>query len=634
MDMHEKKVELFKKYCNQLATTYGAVDSSHISDRQWKNATNKFAHGAKRDAVIGLFDATIASSGKSGYLFTDTKVYYLDMLEKPKKLWYDEIKRVDVINNSKSKDCERTLRFIMKDGSSVEWTSKFLKKTSLCAFFRELLALEISPAQKAVITDGSDKQMPSVVAAGLGAGSYGTVNKLYDEEKFHARQGHGFAAERANHLYDKMTRHKAKILGDDNAKNGADRIVDGVYIQSKYCATGTRCVNECFEENGKGLFRYMLDGKPMQIEVPSDSKIYDDAVRTMEDKIKNGQVPGVTDPKEAKEIVRKGHFTYTQAKNIAKAGTVESLTYDAVSGAVIATSAFGVTAAITFASALWNGEDFDVSLKRATWSGLKVGGTAFITSLLSSQFLKAGLNHALVNSSEAVVRLMGPKASAVLINAFRTASKPIYGAAAMKSAAKLLRGNVVTAGVSVAVLSTVDIANIFRRRISGKQLFKNLANTTGTVAGGTLGWMAGAAAGSAIAPGAGTIIGGLLGSLGLGGVAGKATNAATGIFMEDDADEMVRILQTVFETVANEYLLSQSEAEKCVDRLGERLNGRILKDMYASKNRNAFARDLIIPIVEACVASRDFIAMPSDDEMLNSLRELLEDIADGEVAMA
>lgn len=34
------------------------------------------------------------------------------------------------------------------------------------------------------------------------------------------------------------------------------------------------------------------------------------------------------------------------------------------------------------------------------------------------------------------------------------------------------------------VLSSVDVVNIFRGRISGKQLFKNIAGTTATVAGG------------------------------------------------------------------------------------------------------------------------------------------------------
>ena len=86
----------------------------------------------------------------------------------------------------------------------------------------------------------------SAVAGGSAMGTFGTVNKLFEEEKFHARQGHGFAAERANNLYDKITRHDAKILGDNNALNGADRIVDGMEIQSKYCKTGSRCINECF----------------------------------------------------------------------------------------------------------------------------------------------------------------------------------------------------------------------------------------------------------------------------------------------------------------------------------------------------------------------------------------------------
>ena len=126
----------------------------------------------------------------------------------------------------------------------------------------------------------------------------------------------------------------------------------------------------------------MTDGKPMKIEVPSDK--YDEAVRAMEEKIKNGQVKVVSEPNEAKNIVKKGHFTYAQAKNIAKAGTVESLTYDAVNGTIIASSAFGVTAMITFATSMWNGEDFEDAIKIATYSGLKVGGTAFITSILAA----------------------------------------------------------------------------------------------------------------------------------------------------------------------------------------------------------------------------------------------------------
>lgn len=634
MNIHEKKVALFNEYCFQLLDLPGGgTRADNLTSRQWNNAKKMFASNAEQETVIGFLDTTVTNSGKTGYLFTDEKVYYLESFEKPKKLWYDEIKSVTVTDVRKKKDSSRTLLIELKDGTHITWTSTFLNKTPLCVFFQKLIELESLPQGGTASLHYKEDRKPGAEAAGIGVGNYGNVNKLYEEEKFHSRQGHGFAAERANHLYDKMTGHNAKIVGDDNAKNGADRIVDGIYIQSKYCATGARCINECFADDGKGMFRYMADGKPMEIEVPSDQKIYDDAVKMMEEKIKNGQVPGVTDPSEAKNLVRKGHFTYEQAKNIAKAGTVESLKYDAANGAIIAASAFGITAIITFATSVWGGEDFDVCLKNAAYAGIKVGGTAFITSVLSSQLSKAGLNSALVGSSEAVVRLMGPKASAVLINAFRNGAKPIYGAAAMKSAAKLLRGNAITAGITVVVLSSVDITNIFRGRISGKQLMKNLANTTGTVAGGTAGWMAGAAAGSAILPGAGTVIGGLVGSLVSGGVAGKVTSKVANAVAEDDANEMVNIIQEQFESIANEYLLNQKEAEKCVDRLSEKLTGKVLKDMFASDDRASFARDLIVPIVEKRVSQRELIKLPSNEQMVDSLKTILEEIADEEAAV-
>ena len=617
-------IELMRKYGCKIRTSFEFHIKGDIPSKKIDHALKTFANGLDRTTIIGFYDTTITNSGKSGYIFTDSKVYYLETMSKPKKLWYDDIEKVELFDTHK-KDCDRGIRFYLFDGSVVSWTSCFLNKTPLYDFFLELLKQVRTPELAENIDAKFEETNHSgAYSGGIAYGNYETVNKVYDEERFHARQGHGFAAERANTLYDRVTGHNAEILGDDNAKNGADRIVDGVYIQSKYCATGSRCINECFENDGKGAFRYMQDGKPMQIEVPSDK--YDAAVQAMEEKIRRGQVNGVTDPAEAKNIVRKGHFTYAQAKNIAKAGTVESLTYDAVNGVITASSAFGVTAVITFATSVWNGEDFDKALKLATYSGIKVGGTAFVTSVVASQLSKVGLNSALVGSSEAVVAMMGPKASAMLINAFRSGAN-IYGAAAMKSAAKLLRGNAITAGVTVVVMSTFDVANIFRRRISGKQLFKNLTNTATTVVSGTGGWMAGAAAGTAIMPGIGTVIGGLVGSVGAGIVAGKATDAVLGVFIEDDAKEMVRIVEEVFTDMVSEYLLNQKEAEKSVDKLSEELTGKLLKDMFASADRKLFARNLLAPIIENEVSKRRSIQLPSNQQMVAGLRTVLEDIA-------
>ncbi|CAH2716779.1 hypothetical protein BACCIP111895_03967 [Neobacillus rhizosphaerae] len=482
-----------------------------------------------------------------------------------------------------------------------------------------------------------DAALSGESASGIIFGNVSNASTLYGMDKFNTPRGHGFAAENANFLYDKMTGKKVQPLGDDLdpltgkiIKNGADRSVNGVKIQTKYCTSGSICISECFEN---GEFRYLNpDGSPMQIEVPSDK--YDAAIQAMENRIKNGQVPGVTDPKEAKNIVRKGHFTYQQAKNIAKAGTVESITFDAVNGAIIAANAFGISATLTFATSIWNGDDFDVALKAATYSGLKVGGTTFVTAILSSQLSKAGLNSLLVGSSEALVSIIGPKASAMLVNAFRSGTN-IYGAAAMKSAAKMLRGNAITGAVSIVVLSSVDVVNIFRGRISGAQLFKNIANTASTVAGGTAGWVGGATAGAAvgsvvpfIGTAVGGVIGGLLGSIAGGSVAGKVSNKVLNEFIEDDAEEMVRIIEKGFTQMAEDYLLNQSEAENIIDHLKDDLTGSTLKDMYSSSDREEYGQNLLINHVESEVQKRKKVSLPSQDEMEKGLRNVLEEMSD------
>lgn len=478
---------------------------------------------------------------------------------------------------------------------------------------------------------------------GIVQGNVSNASTIYGYDKFCTPKGHGFAAEQANHLHDKIQNMdffgegKVQLVGEEIdpstghiIKNGADRIVNGVAIQTKYCNSGGKCIEACFE-NGK--FRYFNpDGTPMQIEVPSD--MYDSAVQAMEHRIQNGEIKGISDPAEAKNIVRKGSYTYKQAKNIAKAGNIDSLKFDAQTGAITAAYSGGISALVSFATSIWNGDEPFIALKNSVMTGLKVGGTTFVTAILSSQISKAGMNSVLVGGSEAIVNVIGPKASAMLVNAFRSGTN-IYGAAAMKSAAKLLRGNTVTAAVSVVVLSAADVTNIFRGRISGKQLFKNVANTATSVAGGTAGWVGGATIGASIGSvipiigtAVGGFVGGFVGSVAAGTVAGKASNALLDEYIEDDADEMVRIIEHSFQELATDYLLNQKEAEHIVSKLSDKLSGGTLKDMFASSNRKEFANNLLVPIIENETLTREKISVPNEEQMQTAIRQVLEEIAD------
>lgn len=605
------------------------VNTEAVKDSLSKRL-KEHVHQIDWNRVVGLIDVSKRSNSSAGIVVCDTKAYFFGFPKKPRKIWYDEIDKIE-INESKG---ERVgIRLRQRDGSDFAWESDELDCVALAAMLDTLRRLRIEACDAYREANlGSPMAAGSFdEAGGLATSNKGTANKIFDEERFHSRQGHGFAAERANDLEDRLHGKKARIVGDNNVKNGPDRAIvnpDGstTWIQSKYCATGKASVNACFEGNGSGAFRYLdASGKPMAIEVALDN--YDDAVAAMAKKIQNNQVPGVTDPNEAKNIIKQGSFTYDQAKNIAKAGNVDSVIYDVKSGAVISLSAFGISAAITLAVSLWNGEEPKLALKNAAFSGIKVGGTALVASVISSQIAKSSINTVLNPGFQALAKAMGPKAYAVIANAFRSGSS-VTGAAAINSAAKLLKGNAISAAVTTAVLTLFDVSDIVRGRISGRQMATNFAKTSTTVVGGTAGWVGGSAVGSLIMPGVGTVVGGLIGSIVAGGGAGLLVDKVTGKFVDSDSEKMMELIQEAFLDVCEEYLLNQDEAEKVSDGLAEKLNDKSLKLMHASNDRFRFAKDLIEPLAQEQAESRVRIGIPSEQLMEEGIDSALMDIAE------
>ena len=466
---------------------------------------------------------------------------------------------------------------------------------------------------------------------GISAGETASAQNYADNVVFSAERGHGFAAEKANHLFDKFIGKDATLTGSNNIKNGADRLVDGVQIQTKYCASGSKCVRECFD--GGGNFRYWnRNGTPMQIEVPFDR--YEDAVKAMADRIRKGQIKGVNNPEKAKEIIRRGNFNYETVRLIAKAGTIQSLTYDTVNGIQLAGTAASLSAVITFASAIWNGEDFDAALEIACYSGLKVGGIAWVSSIITAQIGRTGLEQGLRTTTDWMVQQIGPKAASWIATGLRSGNA-LYGAAAMNYVSKLLWGNIVTTAITTLVLSAADLYRMFDGRISGTQLFKNVSTTAVGVAGGVGGWQAGAAAGATLGSAVpilgtvtGGIIGGLLGSLAGGAVAQSISKTVLDKFIEDDAKEMSKILETVFVEEAQLYLLGKNEAETVIEKLRTMDLPDKLRDMYADSNREYFAKNLLSPLIEHVISNRKKISLPSDEQLLKSVGKIIDKLVD------
>lgn len=76
-----------------------------------------------------------------------------------------------------------------------------------------------------------------------------------------------------------------------------------------------------------------------------------------------------------------------------------------------------------------------------------------------------------------------------------------------------------------------------------------------------------------------------------------------------------------------EYLLNKKEAENIIDRLQDELTGNVLKDMFASSNREKFAKNMLKPLIKKEVKKRKVIKLPSDVQMINGLCVVLEELS-------
>lgn len=437
--------------------------------------------------------------------------------------------------------------------------------------------------------------------------------------KYNARQGQGFAAEDGNNLIDRFKFRDAKVIGNDNKKNGPDRISDGQLIQTKYCRTAADSVSAAFRH---GEYRYIdSNGMPMQLEVPKDQ--YEEALKYMRQRIAKGEVPGITAPDQADKIIRQGNIDYQTACRIAKAGNIDSLLYDAANGSIIASSVFGISGIISFAQCLWSGKKINEAIDIAIYNGIKSGGYAFICSIATAQLTRTSLNNVLLKPSIKIAKLLPSKVRKLLAQSLKNGSITC-SEEVTRDLAKLLRGNLIAAGVTMIALSAEDITNAFRGRISAKQLFKNITTLFAGLSGGYTGAAAGGAIGAPLGPAgitAGSIVGGIIGATAIG----QGTNILISKIVEDDVDFMLRILNDELIKLNDEYLLTKEETDIIIDELHLALTPETMFKMFESSNRNEYARNILIEIIEQLIRWRskiiinpEFIATTTKEFNLNS----------------
>ena len=370
----------------------------------------------------------------------------------------------------------------------------------------------------------------------------------------------------------------------------------------------------------------MENGDLMMVEVPKDQ--YAEAINEFRNKILEGKVPGVTNPDDASKYIKQGKLTYKQALNLCKPGTIESIAYDSLTGAVNCSFAFGLTFLSTFIMCYAQTGDRRESMSSAVSSGIQVFGLSFFAHLFAQQVARTTLTKQFIPLSTYIVNAMGYKVTQTIVNAIRAmmGKGAISGAAAMKQLAKILRSNVVTSAITFVVFSVPDTYNIFRRRISTAQYTKNMLSLIGSMAaagGGTLGasllaTKICAATGTAIAPGVGTaigIVGGIVGGI-IGGVAVKAAGDA---IKEDDTVVLSRLFNAVLINLVYEYMLSESEIDVVVEKLDkvkQKDFRNLYKDTLASKEQEKVMDDFLRHYFEEVIRNRPKIAEPNAHDLI------------------
>lgn len=395
--------------------------------------------------------------------------------------------------------------------------------------------------------------------------------------KYHTKGGHGFAAEDANTVYDLFRGKLARLVGKNNAVNGADRVSSGETLQTKYYASAGDTVSSAFNPE-TGVYRY----GDMKLEVPADQ--YNEALDRIKEKIAAGKIPGLSDSEDAYKLVHKGNITYEQARDIAEGGNVESLKFDAASQSIVGVSSLGISFVVTFASLKKKGMDTQAALKEATISSIKVGSLSYVSAIAVAQALRTDASAVATKVvRDAMKAVYSTDIGQFLIDHLAEASlqNGVYGGAAYNHVAKLLRTNFIAVPVITVVRSLPDFwYSSISKNQSWAQTAKNTGSRFSNAAISTSSSMVGIAMGAPLGP-----WGSFIGAFVFSAISVNYTSAATKQFLDrlapDDRDILNKTIHEISTIVITDHGFSESEISVYWDRARALMTPSWYREMYA-----------------------------------------------------
>lgn len=372
--------------------------------------------------------------------------------------------------------------------------------------------------------------------------------------------GHGFAAEDANAWEDRIRGSSVDLSGRSNELDGPDRIVDGVKIQTKYYKTATESINQGFKTTPDGFLSY----EGQIIEVPKDQ--YEEALTILKRKITDGEVPGHTNPEDASKLIKKGSYTYRQAKNIARAGNIDSIVFDAKTQSIGALTSFGVSFAMNVGLSIIRNassiDDIEDTIQAAYVAGLQNGTITLSSGILASQVLRTPFGRHMAAAMQWTSKksidyvYTSPLGKKFVHNLAETLNnKGVYGGAAKQTAIKFIRTNAITSAAVVVVTTIPDTYHLVCGHISSGEFFEKLIVNSSSIAGATLGGLLGSYFGP---------YGAMLGGVFIGGGTGWISRKVARKIRKSDEERMHEIIRIALLRLSNDFLIQdQDEFERC-----------------------------------------------------------------------
>ena len=373
-------------------------------------------------------------------------------------------------------------------------------------------------------------------------------------------------------------------------------------IKNVYCASVEQTAVTCLVETD-----FLQQGQAIAIEVPFEQ--YEQVITIVQGK--NAVVAS---------SIHQGAFTYEQVLHIADACNIHNLRKNDEGRLYFLEEKIGMSAAIAFAQSKWNGANRETAIENAVYTGLTILGEPFAELIIREHFEEIKIEEH-IHLNENIRSTIRQSSTKVVVKkmATKVTQKAMYSSILAKKAILLLNANVVTGALITGIMSSVDIARAIKGQMSPAQLFKNVAKTASSVAGGIAGNLIGGGVGINIPNVSTTVVSLIGGAIGLiiGSIfAKKLTTSVFSLFIKDDAVKMLEIFNIQLMHAAEQYLLNEEELMQVLQDFNMLYNmPEQLRQMHAAENREQFAKDLILPELNRIVRHRMYLHVPTNEEI-------------------